>query len=279
MKRPNLIFICLLMLIVMPVTARNATVIKVLAIGNSFSEDAIENNLHELFQAAGRQSIIANMYIGGCTLERHWKNAKGDIADYRYRKVDVNGDRHQIDRMTLKKALTDEKWDYVSLQQASGVSGKYATYTPYMADLIKYVHSYAPQAKIIWHQTWAYAQNSDHKEFPNYGRSQKAMYDSIMSASTRVLKDYQIRTVIPCGTAIQNARTSFLGDHMNRDGYHLNLIYGRYTAACTWFEALSGKNVIGNSYAPKDLSADVVRVAQESAHAAVQSPFSVTPIR
>lgn len=27
--------------------------------------------------------------------------------------------------------------------------------------------------------------------------------------------------IIPTGTAIQNARTSFVGDHMNRDGYHL----------------------------------------------------------
>ncbi len=37
--------------------------------------------------------------------------------------------------------------------------------------------------------------------------------------------------IIPTGTAIQNARTSFVGDHMNRDGYHLDLknrtLYGR----------------------------------------------------
>lgn len=37
--------------------------------------------------------------------------------------------------------------------------------------------------------------------------------------------------IIPTGTAIQNARTSFVGDHMNRDGYHLDLKIGRYTAA------------------------------------------------
>ena len=37
---------------------------------------------------------------------------------------------------------------------------------------------------------------------------------------------------------IQNGRSTALGDTFNRDGYHLELTYGRYTAACTWFETL-----------------------------------------
>ena len=55
------------------------------------------------------------------------------------------------------------------------------------------------------------------------------------------------------GTAIQNARTSFVGDHMNRDGYHLDLKIGRYTAACTWFEKIFERNVVGNPYYPEAL--------------------------
>ena len=42
--------------------------LKLLAIGNSFSEDAIEQNLFELAGAAGHQMVIGNMYIGGCSL-------------------------------------------------------------------------------------------------------------------------------------------------------------------------------------------------------------------
>ena len=37
--------------------------VKILAIGNSFSEDAIEQNLHELADAEGIQTIVANLYI------------------------------------------------------------------------------------------------------------------------------------------------------------------------------------------------------------------------
>ena len=45
--------------------------LKVLAIGNSFSEDAVEEHLSSLAQAEGLTVVIGNMYIGGCSLERH----------------------------------------------------------------------------------------------------------------------------------------------------------------------------------------------------------------
>ena len=59
--------------------------VKILAIGNSFSEDAVEQNLNELAAAAGFRTLIGNLYIGGCSLERHYGNAAFDIPDYRYR--------------------------------------------------------------------------------------------------------------------------------------------------------------------------------------------------
>lgn len=41
--------------------------LRILAIGNSFSQDAIEQNLWELFDAEGIPVIVGNLYIGGCT--------------------------------------------------------------------------------------------------------------------------------------------------------------------------------------------------------------------
>ena len=43
----------------------NNDTIKVLAIGNSFSQDAVEQYLHELGEAEGITMIIGNMFIGG----------------------------------------------------------------------------------------------------------------------------------------------------------------------------------------------------------------------
>ena len=63
---------------------------------------------------------------------------------------------------------------------------------------------------------------------------------------------------------------------MNRDGYHLEVNYGRYTAACTWFEAISRKNVVGNSYAPATVDDGKKAVAQNAAQEAVRHPYKVT---
>lgn len=39
--------------------------LRILSIGNSFSEDAVEQNLADLARADGRCAIIGNLYIGG----------------------------------------------------------------------------------------------------------------------------------------------------------------------------------------------------------------------
>ena len=45
--------------------------LRLLCIGNSFTEDAVEQNLHEIAAADGHVLIVGNMYIGGCSLEKH----------------------------------------------------------------------------------------------------------------------------------------------------------------------------------------------------------------
>ena len=82
--------------------------------------------------------------------------------------------------------------------------------------------------------------------------------------------------VIPSGTAVQNARSTILGDRMSRDGFHLHRTYGRYVAACTWYEKIFRKNVVGNSYLPDGMTEEERLAAQESAHAAVRKPLIVT---
>ena len=254
--------------------------LKLLAIGNSFSEDAIEQNLFELAAAAGHQMVIGNMYIGGCSLERHWGNAQSNKPDYDYRKIGIDGKMTRTANYTLDKALRDEQWDYVSLQQVSQLSGMYSSFQPHLDSLIAYVRARVPATtKLIWHVTWAYAQNSTHGGFANYDRNQDKMYRAIVEGAQRLKKENaQFSLFVPVGTAIQNARTSFVGDHLNRDGFHLDLVLGRYTAACTWFECLFGTNVVGNRFVPKGLSAEQKAVAQWSAHLAVERPFECSPI-
>ena len=254
-------------------------VVKILAIGNSFSQDAVEEYLRELAEAEGISTIIGNMYIGGCSLERHVKNARDNASAYAYRKIGTDGKKREKSKMSLETVLADEDWDYVSLQQASPFSGMYETYEASLPELIEYVKVRLPKkTKRMLHQTWAYASTSKHSGFKNYNRDQLTMYQAIVDAVKKAAKANKVKIIIPSGTAIQNARTSFIGDHLNRDGYHLDVKVGRYTAACTWFERIFKHNVVGNPYGPEGLDEARKTVAQKAAHAAVKHPYKVTDL-
>ena len=280
MKQYKIVVICMCILLLLAggAYAQQKTV-RILAIGNSFSQDAVEQYLHELAEAEGISTIIGNMFIGGCSLERHVKNARDNAPAYAYRKIGTDGKKREKGKMSLETVLADEDWDYVSLQQASPFSGMYETYEASLPELIEYVKARLPKkTKLMLHQTWAYASTSKHSGFKNYNCNQLTMYQAIADAVKKAAKANKIKIVIPSGTAIQNARTSFIGDHLNRDGYHLDVKIGRYTAACTWFERIFKHNVIGNPYAPEGLDEARKAVAQKAAHAAVKHPYKVTDL-
>lgn len=260
-------------------SAAQKDTLRILAIGNSFSVNAVEQNLHSIAEAQGKCAIIGNLYIGGCSLERHWNNAKDDAPAYSYRKINCYGVRTVEPGMSISRALKDEKWDVVTFQQASHFSGLLDTYEPFLSDLYAYVKAgVSPETVFYWHQTWAYAADSGHKAFPNYDRDQNKMYSMIMAASSKACKDHDFG-IIPCGTAIQNGRGTAIGDKFNvPDGFHLNEL-GCYVAACTWFRVLFAESVSGNSFRPQYVSEENCVIAQKCADAAARKPFSVKKIK
>ena len=277
MKR---LFVSLFALVLTVMTAWGAQkdTLRILAIGNSFSWNAVEQNLSAIALADGKCAIIGNMYIGGCSLERHWKNAQTDNDDYSYRKINQYDVKTSFKNYTLEKALADEPWDIVTFQQASHFSGFPDTYEPYLGELIEYVRARVPAGtQLWWHQTWAYATTSTHKAFPNYDSDQVKMYGMIMAASAKACKDHGL-PVIPCGTTMQNLRGTFVGDNVTKDGFHLDPL-GCYAASCTWYQALFGESVVGNAFRPQYLKEEEVVAAQKAAAAAVRKPFKVSKVK
>lgn len=255
-------------------------VVKILAIGNSFSEDAIESHLYELAKEKGIKVVIGNLYIGGASLANHKDNVERNVPAYDYRKIGEDGVKKSYAKTSIEVALADESWDYISFQQVSQNSGQLQTVQASLPAVFNYVKSKAanPNVKYVYHQTWAYAQLSDHEGFANYNRNQLTMYNSIVNVSQKVKEIVPIDVVVPAGTAIQNGRTSAIEDGFTRDGYHLNIPVGRYTAACTWFETLFGQSVVGMKYKPEGILNFEANVAQNAAHLAVLKPFEVTPM-
>lgn len=255
----------------------NDGILKVLAIGNSFSEDALESHLYGLAKAVGKEIIIGNMYIGGAELSLHAENALSDGGNYSYRKIDLNGNKTTVAGTSLSTAVKDENWDYISFQQASYKSGLFETFGDPLTVLYDKVKEINPNeyTRYLLHKTWAYAQNSTHEGFANYNHDQGEMFDAIVDAYRQAKDLIPVYDVIPAGTAIQNARTTYLMDNFTRDGYHLNDM-GKYIASCVWFEKLTSESVIGNAYFPDGMIPVNVEISQQAAHLANEFPEEVT---
>ena len=246
--------------------------VRVLAIGNSFSWDAVEQELYPLCHAAGQEIVIGNLYYGGCSLAQHYYFMTNHVSAYSFRLI-KDGVRTATPNgsVSLREALQYGKWDYISLQQASHDSGIKSTFEPYLSALEDTVKAYQPEAKLLWHETWSYSKDAAHPAYKLYHHSQTEMDDSIAACKAMVTTEHPELRVIPAGTAIRLARKTRLGDTLCRDGYHLNYSYGRYLAACVWYEVLTGKNARKNPYAPDSVSKKQKRICRRIAHKAVKN--------
>jgi len=242
--------------------------IRVLCIGNSFSWDAVEHELVPLCDAENVQIEVHNLYYGGCSLQQHAEFLLRDTAAYSHRVCTNAEPRIVKDTISLKQALRNGKYDYISLQQASHDSGIKSTYEPWLSLLIDSVRAYQPNAQLCWMQTWAYSHDAKHPAFPRYQNDQQIMYDSIVACMKSQITNHKLQ-IIPCGEAIQRARNTQLGDSFCRDGYHLSPV-GWYTAAAVWYEILTGKDVRRNSYKNPQMTNEQRRLTQKSAHRAVK---------
>ena len=254
-------------------------VVRILTIGNSYSGDMVESWLSSMAKARDIQIVVGNAAKAGYGLRRHWTDLAEGNALLGYRKL-VGGTYTSTSGHSLAEIINDEQWDYITFQQNSEDSGLYDTYSPYLRNLIDYVKGVQPQAKLGWVMTWAYAgDQKDREGFQNYNCDQMVMYDSILNAVRQTLADYpELEFVVPCGTAVQNLRSSFLGDNVNRDGTHLNQHFGRYLAACTFLATMFGEEaVMQNSYVPYYLNDFTTMVIRKAAVDAVKNPFAVTP--
>ena len=249
--------------------------IRILAVGNSFSIDAMTQHLYAVLQAAGYDDIrLGILYVGGCSLDMHYGYLSADSASYEYMEnLDGKWTNTKNYKASDAFALTD--WDYVVIQQVSGQSGRPDTYGKLDA-VIDLICPQIGKAKLYWQMTWAYQQDSTHGDFAHYGKDQTTMYNAIVNTvKEKILTHPDIDGVIPSGTAIQNLRTSALGDTLTADGYHLENAVGDYTAALTWFATLTGKDPFSMFYYPAGAIEHFYDIA-EAVENAVAHPWQVT---
>ena len=250
------------------VAEEGAKPLKVLMIGNSFSQQ-MPKAMPPVVKDLGLKLDICSLYIGGCPISKHWHNVQVPTSmPYSVTRT-TDGVVQKEFWGNIPAVLKGEKWDIVTIQQASHESWKSESYHPFGDDLVKYIRETAPQAKIVVHETWSYTPWD--KRLTKWGIDQNEMYDKLHAAYGAFAKQYGLG-VIPTGTAVQLVRkelpvkyaeNSLGGDvvgsctFVEKDGkwtpkgdvFHMGPD-GNYLQALVWTAKLFGADVTKCSYKP-----------------------------
>ena len=218
---------------------------KVLSIGNSFSQDA-QRNLHAMAKEHGIALRAINLFIGGCPLRTHYLNMLNNTKAYSY---EFNGEVTGM-KVTLAEALSSDVFDVVTIQQASPNSGNYATYQPYATELAAYVRKYCPHTKLMIHETWAYEEGSPRLMACGNFESARAMHAAVRDSYEKLAADVNAHGIIRSGDAMILAAEEGLTVH--RDGAHVSMGVGRYLLSLCWLRKLTGVDISNDTYMPID---------------------------
>jgi len=276
----------LLMLVLSGVAEEKAKSLKVLLIGNSFSISVLKE-MPKITADLGLDLDICSLYIGGCSLERHVANVKDPgahpyLVTWSYRSAPK-------DAVPFKTALTynkerkkwygnipallaGDKWDIVTIQQASPTSWRPESYEPYGTELLAEIAKLAPQAKVYVQQTWSYTPWDG--RLAKWGIDQNEMFKRLETAYDGFAKAHGL-PLIRMGKAVQmfrKATPELYGERVNndvcgtavfeqKDGawrpkgdvFHLNA-KGEYLQGLVWTATLFSADVTKSSYVPKCLA-------------------------
>lgn len=282
--------------------------LKILAITSSFGLNTTQL-LYDVAIAEGyapENVIVARLYASGCTLKKHIDHAPSTPL-YQYSKVTGDPAKtetpgimttiYQEGYATLLDGLQDEDWDIIFMQQGAAQAPRVDTYEDYIDQLKVIVdeNKTNPDARFVWNMLWGYQSDSTQDVFVKYFDSnQMLMYNGNVNATLeKVVPRTDYNAIIPTGTVIQNARTSFFGDNLCRDTYHLNNL-GATLAAYGLFATITGRelteinidivtatanNGIRSSGSPaftEQLTEAQKAVIIESVNNALKNPFHVT---
>ena len=197
-------------------SAGNKAPLKVLMIGNSFSESVMRETPN-LAKAEGLRLDIVQCGIGGCPLEKHWGNVeRANDKDFRPYGISTSfasdPSRQFPKRANVTDMLVAEKWDVVTIQQASSRSAFYDTYQPYADKLIAKIRELAPQAEIVIQETWSYSPYD--RRLEQWKMTPREMYESLKKAYAQLAGKHGLR-MIPTGDAVQLFRDRLPVDYGN----------------------------------------------------------------
>lgn len=254
--------------------------LKVLAIGNSFSE-SLNVYWPQVAESAGYTLHLEQASHGGCELHRHWNYISNEEKDSVYR-------MYQGYTAKMRDILAREQWDIVTIQQASHFSWRPETMQPFAGWIADYVKQHAPQAELRIQQTWAYREDDPRIrpggiwEFNQgmYDRcrelgvkldpgpwkiNQTGMYNALTAAYAKLAEELDCR-IIPTGYAVQLARKAQKDPFPNYDPELMNTL--------RWPDLPpQASEVVGNIYWTKNAATGELEMKRDTIHLNVRGQY------
>ncbi len=258
--------------------------LKVLMIGNSFSICVLK----QMPQVAASLNLpldLCSLYIGGCSLNNHWSyHQKTNACPYQVSWSYTSCDKKSVPVLAAMKQkswekaygfsniapiLSADKWDVVTLQQASHESWYRKSYEPAGTKLIGLIRQLAPQAKIIVQQTWTYTPWD--KRLAHWKIDQNKMFEHLEDAYADFATRHGLEQIL-MGKAVQLYRKELpvvyteksnnddvcgTDKFVQKDGkwapqgdvFHLNA-RGEFLQALVWTAKLFNADVTKSTYLP-----------------------------
>lgn len=207
---------------------------KILSVGNSFSQDA-QRYLKKIADANNTDIKSVNLYIGGCTLKRHYLNMLDDEKAYSF---EFNGENTGI-CVSAKDALKSDNWDIVTIQQASHESADFDNYIPYIDFAAEYIRKYSPKSKLFIHQTWGYETGSERIASVGFDSTEQ-MFSAVSAAYRTAYERIKADGIIKSGDAMCEYYKK-APRKVYRDTFHASYGTGRYLLALVWYKTLFAK--------------------------------------
>lgn len=92
--------------------------LKVLMVGNSFSLSNLRE-MPNIAKSMGLRLDLGSLYIGGCTLKRHWRNVEAAESSATNRpyvfNLYVDGRKVISEKANIQETLVRDKWDVVTV--------------------------------------------------------------------------------------------------------------------------------------------------------------------
>jgi hypothetical protein len=242
--------------------------LRILAIGNSFTEDAMQY-MDAMVKASGidiSRICVSTLTEGSSNFET-WPNKDYENKVFSLNRVTGTAVMQHEGKL---RELLHQNWDVIVVQQSSTLSYDWKSFA-YLKGLEEKLLMYCtnPGLCLAFQLVWSH----DHSEMPY-------VLEGNIACCKKMMNRYGIDLIIPTGVAIQNARDTRLNDDMylTRDYWHLNKGMARYIATATWFESLFkpvfNVTVMDNSCQPDGKNAyDDIVLAKQCVIKAVTDPL------